>query len=260
MSYSWSSGVQDLYSTITPYRYHLSLAESDKTRSVGKRDLTPIKTFPVIITLFKNHNHKSFVRAFDSAVKSTRGGTIDWRPNPNAQARENGAFVGWATTTDSVSSIFVDAPCSDVTAGITKILKAPTIDVFFQENMFWEFSLEHEGSLRVNFSVAREEWGEINPEWEVGSAADLAELWSVPIQQVEKYMVNWQPTEIWSPEMEMMTRSYRLHGQKAYPSDEYGYGEMYQGLDFIRALGGDNPQNGQKFWVYLPPPKPKPPQ
>ena len=211
----------------------------------------------MIITLFKNDDHERFVRAFEDAVVSERAGTIDWKPDPNAQAREAGAFVGWLTSTGSVSSILVDEPCSDVMSKIAAKLQGPRINVFFQEKMIWEFGLICDGLLRVKFSVAPEEWGEVDPKRYVGTPADLAELWSVPIERIERYMVNWQPTEVWNPEVEMMTRSYLLEGQKAYPEDQYGYGEMYQGLDFIRALGGENPQQGSKFWVYLPPPKPR---
>jgi hypothetical protein len=203
----------------------------------------------MIINLFKNDNHECFIRAFRDAAAS-EGRKIELAPPPKAQARDNGAVVGWCATTDTVSSIFVDAPCAGIMSKISEGLQAPCIDVFFQQHSFWEFSLRYEGLLRINFSVAPEEWGRVHPEWYVGTAEELAELWGVPVQHIERYMVDWQSIEVWSPEVQMMTRSYRLKGEKAYPNDKYAYGDMLQGLDFIRALGGQDPQEGQKFWLY----------
>ena len=138
------------------------------------------------ITLFKNSDHDRFVREFADAVASVRGGTIDW--NPNSDAHTQGAAVGYLASTATVSSIFVDAPCADVMAKMGAQLQVPYINLFFQEKMFWEFTLMVDGLIRIKFSVAPEEWGEVDPRRYVGTPEDLAELWSVPKARLERYM------------------------------------------------------------------------
>ena len=207
----------------------------------------------MIITLFKADCRQRLADAFGDAVVSVRGGSVNWNPDPNQSPRENGAVVGWIANTTSVTSILVDSACYDVFTVVEDQLQVPSIHVLFQEKSFWEFQLWHEGHDRVRFSVCPEQWGEVDPASQVGTPQDLADIWSVPVERIDKYMVNWQLEERWIEGHRTTTPYYHMRGKKAYPDDECEYGDMYQGFDFIRSLGGIIPGEGGKFLAYLPP-------
>jgi hypothetical protein len=206
----------------------------------------------MIISLFKMADRQRLADAFSEAVASTRRGSVDWNPNLDRTARESGATVGYFATSPAVGTISVDAACAQVFRAMREQLQVPCIDVFFQEKDFWEFALWHEGRTRVFFSVAPENWGEVDPARYFGTARDLADIWSVPVKRIENYMINWQLDEKWIEEFQVMSPYYRVSGKRAYPDDKHAYGELYQGLDFIRALGGSDLADASKFWVYLP--------
>jgi hypothetical protein len=207
----------------------------------------------MIITLFKTPDHARFLRAFEEAVQTQRQGRVDWNPVDDGQPSPPNTCVGWAAQAPEVSSLLIDANCYDVLKEITRILDVPAITVFFQEKSFWEFALRVRGETKAKFSVAPYQWDEDAPAWEKGSPEVVSTIWSIPAERIAKYLIMWEVVEVWDPQLGMTIDRNTRQGQKSEPGDQYGYGDMYQGLDFIRALGGENPQNGQKFRAHLPP-------
>ncbi len=207
------------------------------------------------IYLFKNNDPLRILEVFEDAVQFIRKGAVDWNFPEDGQPKIGSMdTTGWLTTKGGISSITVDAPCADVMTAMARNLGSPKLVVFFQEKSFWEFALYVDQAPVINFSTAAAEWGEVDPSAYFGTPQDLAEIWKVPVERIERYMVDWGPTERWIEEYQLMSQAYLMEGQKAYPEDEYEYGQLYQGFDFIRALGG-HLQDHKQFIVHLPPPQ-----
>ena len=208
------------------------------------------------ISLFKNKDPLLFLEVFDDAVKTVRNGTVYWDVPKNREAEMGRETkVGWLITRGNVSSILVDAPCSSVMTAIAQTLESPELVVLFQEKNFWELLLYIDQLLKIKFSTAPAQWGKFDPSKYIGTPQDLSKIWGVPVERIERYMVDWGLTEVWVEKYKVMSPAYKMRGQKAYQNDEFGYGELYQGYDFVKALGGTLPQEGKKFFVHLPPPQ-----
>ena len=213
------------------------------------------------IYLFKNNDPLRIHEVFEDAVKVFLKGSVDWNyPKGVRPKLRNMYTTGWVTTKDGVSSITVDAPCASVMTAVARTLGSPELIVFFQEKSFWELSLYMDQAPVINFSTAAAEWGEVDSSAYFGTSQDLAEIWKVPVERIERYMVDWGPTERWIEEYKVMSLAFLMEGQKAYPEDEFEYGQLYQGFDFIRALGGhlpsnDHPKDYKEFLIHLPPPQ-----
>jgi hypothetical protein len=68
-----------------------------------------------------------------------------------------------------------------------------------------------------------------------GDAQKLAALWQLPVERIDRYIVQWGLYAI-----DEDTFDYRLKG-KAYPTDRFNYGNPDQMDDFLKALGGEFP-------------------
>lgn len=206
------------------------------------------------IYLFKTKDPLALLDVFQEVVKSTRNGTVDWNFPKGGQPKLGSLdSVGWLATNGWISSISVDAPCADVMAAVARNLGGPELVVFFQEKSFWEFALYVDQALVIKFSTAPAQWGDVESSAYFGTPQDLADIWEVPVERIERYMVDWGLTERWIEEYQVTSPVYLMEGQKAYHEDEYEYGQLYQGFDFIRALGG-HLQDEKQFLVHLPPP------
>ena len=188
-------------------------------------------------------------------MKTIRNGAVDWNYPEDGQPKLGKMdTTGWLTTKGGVSSITVDGPCASVMTAVARNLGSPELVVFFQEKSFWEFALYVDQAPVINFSTAAAEWGDVDPSAYFGTPQDLAEIWKVPVERIQRYMVDWGPTERWIEEYKVMSLAFLMEGQKAYPEDEFEYGNLYQGFDFIRALGGHF-EDVKQFVVHLPPPQ-----
>jgi hypothetical protein len=209
------------------------------------------------IYLFKNTDPKEFEKAFEDAVAATRGGSVLWNvPKNRHEQMIRDYAIGWLCTKGGVTSLLLRAPCDDVMCAISKSISGPRLTVLFQEKSFWEFSLDNDQELVINFSTAPGQWGEFDPRDYPGTPDDLSKIWGVPVDRIERYMVDWGLTEVWVEKFKTMSTAYKMSGSKAYPDDEFGYGNLYQGYDFVKALGGTiPPRDGKCFFVDLPPPQ-----
>ena len=142
----------------------------------------------------------------------------------------------------------------------------PWIELRIQEGAIWDYAL-YQGDQCVDlFSVCPQYWSdppqltvfsygsslkrmvfeafgsrryddmdERLAEWK-GKPAVLAELWGLPKARIERYLVNWgiatDPKE--------HTFQFTLSG-RAYPDDQFEYGNYEQFFDMLRVLGGKEP-------------------
>ena len=94
-------------------------------------------------------------------------------------------------------------------------------------------------SLHVdNFSTLPEYWGG-DLEWmatQRGKPELLARCWQIEQSKIENYLKPWG-FELDEDEGVINTT---LRG-KAYPTDQYEYGDIWQMADFLRALGAHDP-------------------
>lgn len=129
-------------------------------------------------------------------------------------------------------------------------LYAPWIEARIQEGTLWDYSLFNGAKHVDQFSTLPEYWGDedMNLDEYRGNATLLAELWSVPLERVDRYLRNWgmQP-------LEEGIFDTVLKG-KAYDSDRSEYGEIHQMFDFLAALGAIDPMaHGTLHGIVVPP-------
>ena len=200
------------------------------------------------IGLFKLSNPGRFKAEFEAIVEEKEG-RVFWDRNDESLG-EPFAFA----STPMVQAIEMEDPCYRVFAALDSRFSGPWINLFLQENAFWEFSLRSGDQRLDRFSVTPQEWDE-DPDFveaRKGHPEILASVWDVPVERIERYMVNWNPGMAWSDEHQREVYGYQING-KAYPEDEHSYGNVWQAIDFIHALGGEYPYNGTAGRIRLPP-------
>ena len=112
------------------------------------------------------------------------------------------------------------------------------------EGDHWNYRLYKGGEFLHSFSTFPEYWSRDlrDAHRDKGDAQQLASLWGVPVDRVAPYLRNWGER----PDGRVAAR-VKLRG-KARPDDEFPYGEMYQILDFLRALGSP-PMGAPEDWT-----------
>ncbi len=206
------------------------------------------------IYLFKTTDPDLFQKKIEEAVAIKRRGSIKWNASERQiQKMKNDEFVGCCNSSEGGSSLLIDTNCFDVISELANSLSSPLLSVMFQQKSFWEASLFAGRDQKIRFSTCPAQWGKDEAKNYFCDPAVLADTWGVPVEKFERYLVDWGLTEVWVEEFKMMSPTYKRRGEKAYPSDTYEYGNLYQGFDFIRALGLANPEEGERFIVNLPP-------
>lgn len=206
------------------------------------------------IYLFKTVDPDLFEKNIEYALATTRRGSIKWNPSENQlQKLKDDEYVGWCNSKEGGSSLLIDTNCSDVMFSLAYSLSSPLLSIRFQEKSFWEASLFVGRDQKIRFSTCSAQWGENEVKNYFCDPAVLSEIWGVPVDKFKRYLVDWGLTKVWVEEFKVMSPTYERRGEKAYPTDTHEYGDLFQGLDFIRALGAADPQEGKRFIVRLPP-------
>lgn len=145
---------------------------------------------------------------------------------------------------------------------VGKALQCPWMEARIQEGALWDYSLMRGDEDIHDFSTLPEYFNtdEERRNLYAPRPDELAAVWGVPRERIERY-VAWWGQEITGTEKlppgftivhlnpqahkteildEVQTYRTKLTG-KAYPDDQFDYGDCWQLLDFIRALGGDMP-------------------
>jgi hypothetical protein len=209
----------------------------------------------MIIYLFKTADLVLFRKHFEEAVAATRQGSIRWNASDDqVQKIVQNEYWGLCNTKGNTSSLLISPTnCFDVINALAKSLSSPLLAVRFQEKSFWDASLYVGQELKLNFSTSPTAWGKAEAKDYFCDPGGLSEIWDVPVKKFERYLVDWGLTKVWVEKFKVMSPTYKLRGTKAYPTDKHEYGDLYQGLDFISALGAPDPERGEQFIVHLPP-------
>ena len=199
--------------------------------------------------LFRTGDTSAFRRALQAAVESA-GGTVEWGESGGAgELIELGA-------TQTVQSLYLPSG-SDLWAipeAIASALKVPWLDLSINEEAMWSYVLVVDGQTVDDFSTLPQYWDmaeDADADPLAGKFSDprvLAETWQVPVERVERYLVNWGMQN--DPDDSGVYHT--ILQDKAYPTDEHPYGECRQMFDFMKALGGKMPDEAHRVMMRRP--------
>lgn len=190
-----------------------------------------------------------------SSAAENMGGKLNWT---NPAEDERMFYYDVSGDVHTVLMAFRGGVSSLFRLELAKRLTCPWIELRIQEGSIWDYSLYLGDELIDNFSVYPDYWvgagGGDAAYYEArkGNPALLADVWGVPLERIERYLIQWEmrpnpgvevlvinpPDPVPVPE-ETIAIAWPLG--KAYPWDEYEYGDAYQAFDVLRALGGKHP-------------------
>lgn len=164
------------------------------------------------------------------------GGQVLWREGRGDQYLHY--HFGQHTHTLTVPYVPLIEQFSEAVGDLTG---KPWLRLRIQEGSLWDYELVEGGQSLDLFSVCPEYWTypDVDPaevdQWR-GQPAVLAKAWNLPVQAIDRYLVNW------GYEVEGDDEGFHYARQgKAYPDDEAEYGDCLQVFDFLRRLGGSEP-------------------
>ncbi len=106
-------------------------------------------------------------------------------------------------------------------------LQKPVFSFHIHDEDFWMYYLFHKGEEVGHFNPVSEYWGTLSPEEKILWSGDpqlISQLVpDVHPSSIEKYLVEWD-----------VSKNVQ---EKAYPDDEYTFGDCWQMCDFMRKIG-----------------------
>ena len=125
-------------------------------------------------------------------------------------------------------------------AELGHILDVPWIELRIQESNHWDYTLYHGKECLDDFSTCPQyyEDDEEHLKLKRGQPQILSKTWGIPLDRIERYLVNWG-TRI---NRKTKEEEFVLKG-KAYPDDEFEYGDYEQYFDVLRVLSGKWPRD-----------------
>jgi hypothetical protein len=124
---------------------------------------------------------------------------------------------------------------------LSTLLNAYMFNLRVQEGSHWDFTLFRGSKVIDDFSTLPQYWDPDDvrlQEAKKGHPEVVAKAWGIPFERVAKYMVNWgyiEPDE--DGPYQILLRD------KAYETDKYNYGDIWQSLDFLHAIGGNSSED-----------------
>lgn len=233
------------------------------------------------LTLLKGCSEQELRGAIEVAVGELNG-RVSWGSDDPA-----GVFLGVSSREDIHSVHLGYWESHSLLKRVGARLGCVWIEARIQVSSHWDYSLMRGKENLHNFSTLPEHFSR-DPEHLRrfrGDPEELAVEWGVPLERITGYLKQWgDDGEVWEegalPGMRSVgvdpetgdvamragvRRTQHVLAGKAYPTDEYGYGDFWQLLDFVRALGGDqppawspgemggrNPQPGARHRLFFP--------
>lgn len=196
------------------------------------------------LILFKGMDETSFRKCLETAAKQLRG-RITWGTPGDGKEDFRLVSQGETHTFYLPNQKNHHAYCLEV----AKLCGLPWMELRIQESSIWDYSLFHGTNSVDDFSVCPQYWegGELDEKemsTHKGKPDVLAKLWNIPVERIERYLVNWGYKDD-----ESDSTCFERHG-KAYLSDKFDYGNYEQFFDFLAALGGKEPTAGHS--IHLP--------
>lgn len=197
------------------------------------------------LRLYKGSDSATLRQAMDQ-VAITLGGSITWgQPGSSEEdlrLGHNGA----------IHTIFLPYQSNDFAfcERVGRFLDLPWLELRIQEGTIWDYALYRGAQCLDTFSVCPQYWegadvgAETLKQWK-GKPNILAEAWGIPVQRIMKYLVNWGC----QMDPNLGNFQFLLKG-KAYPTDEFEYGNYEQFFDVLSTLGGQEPS--EQHTIVLP--------
>ena len=117
---------------------------------------------------------------------------------------------------------------------LSERLASPTFSFHIHDGDLWMFQLFEDGKLVDRFNPVTDYWGNLDPRERLSWQGNVTEVASrVPgleESQIANYLVAWGKDIFES-----------IDQKKAYPTDQYHYGDDWQLVDFMRKVGFDYP-------------------
>lgn len=201
-----------------------------------------------VLRLFRYDDPEILRRSAAQAAAEMRG-VIEWdRPGDNYSDFRLGHFHGVHTAfLPYIPVANADWKFFQVWR---RLLACPSLELRMQEGHHWDYTLFLGDKVVDNFSTCPQYWDgkETSASFiqeRKGNPQLLSSLWRIPLERIDRYIVQWgyEP----DPEGEYEDDYRFVLSGRAYPTDECEYGDLYQFLDVLRALGGDYPNRRHKF-------------
>ncbi len=129
-----------------------------------------------------------------------------------------GEFFGW----------------DDAAIFLSKVLEKPVFSFHIHDGDLWMYVLYENGEAVDQFNPMPDYWQELDDDerqtWK-GNASEIAcRIPGISPEQITRYLIQWGDDVFESEER-----------KKAYPTDDFFYGDDWQLVDFMRKLGFDFP-------------------
>ena len=138
-----------------------------------------------------------------------------------------GVFVnGIAVKGEHLFQLYEAEKVEEKAAIISAERNCPVLSAYIYDGDFWGYTLYINGEKRNEFSTLPEyfEEGEALIRHQTADLLLLSQSFAVAPEQIEKYLYNW-------------TNEMIDEGYTAYENDEFSYGDAWQVVDFLGALG-----------------------
>ncbi|QDU63694.1 hypothetical protein Pan216_45750 [Planctomycetes bacterium Pan216] len=226
------------------------------------------------LTLFKGCSASELRDAIDQSALEC-GGKVFWKAGKGSP----GVYLGLYHNDTTHSAIVYQEPASWFFDKVGGRLDIPWMELRGQEGSHWDYSLMKGSESLGAYSSYPQYWDD-DPEFVKSHEGDpelLAKLWDVPLEKIDRYHLQWG--EMLS-ESEFSLTVEKIHSEhvtverndletllkgarpkyarqgKAYPHDKHEYGDHWQMMDFLHALGGQDPRDeGDRHHIVLPEPK-----
>jgi hypothetical protein len=187
------------------------------------------------IRVFKGVDAKTFCAAVER-IAVDYGGAIAWNVTPAHHdsdfrtSHNHDVHTVYMPYLSGADYLFCEA--------VGTRLSVPWLELRVQESSHWDYSLYRGSENLDNFSTLPEYWDDDQARVasQRGNPPLLAAAWGVALPKIDNYLKQW---------------GYVLNDDdglydtilcgKAYPNDEFEYGDFWQIYDFLRALGGLDP-------------------
>lgn len=206
-------------------------------------------------TIFKGCSAQELYEQLEIRMFECKG-SVKWDSDDR-----NGLLVGICSTDDmhTINVCYVGGTYGFFKE-IGKRLDCPWMEARIQDGNHWDYSLMQGGRELDDFSTFPQYYHRSSSKRNEykGNPQLLADTWGIPIKRIERYLVNWgdagqrfaeSPFPFLKTVMVnsisgavnivsgRLKQNFKRKG-KAYPTDEFEYGDCWQVLDFINALAG----------------------
>ena len=220
------------------------------------------------LTLFRDCTADQLHAAIDNAIAQCDG-SVAW----NATDDDLGTYMA-IHHNDTIHTVLIERHGTyGLLRNVGEPLDIPWMELRIQEGSHWDYSLMKGTEDVCDYSTFPEYFDNDPARLEMfkGDAQLFAQTWRVPLESIDRYHLQWGPMESESLASRIAKKIRGLfvtvertdletlltgeHAQysrtgKAYSTDEFEYGDIWQVLDLLHAIGGEDPsENGNEHRI-----------